>query len=120
MNDERMHIFRMLANGKITAEEADRLLRAIEESKAADSSSTPSDKPRWLRIRITEDGVEKVKLNLPLSLARMGLAFLPSTAMLQINAKGIDLERLLQADLAEAGTLIELEDEGNKIEVYVE
>lgn len=114
--NERMQILNMLSEGKITVEEANQLLRAIEQSASDDKT----DKPRWLHIRVSEDGTEKVKVNIPLSLARMGLALLPSSAMVQINAKGIDLDRLLNEDLPATGKIVDIQDGDNSVEVYVE
>lgn len=114
--NERMQILNMLSEGKITAEEANNLLRSLDSTTAPETST----KPKWLRIRIAEDGQEKVKVNLPLSLARMGLALLPDQAMVQINRKGIDLDQLLDEDLLAVGKIVDIEEGGNKVEVFVE
>ena len=113
---ERIQILNMLSEGKITAEEANNLLRSLDST----TSPEPLTKPKWLRIRIAEDGQEKVKVNLPLSLARMGLALLPDQAMVQINSKGIDLDQLLDEELLAVGKIIDIEEGGNKVEVFVE
>ena len=47
MNDERTHILQMLANGKITVDEAQTLLEAINDSKKVDESfPAPPSPPR--------------------------------------------------------------------------
>ena len=114
--NERMQILNMLSEGKITVEEANQLLRAIEEPAVDDRA----EKPRWLRVRVSEGGTEKVKVNLPLALARMALSLIPSSAMVQINAKGIDLDRLLNEDLPATGKIVDIQDGDNAVEVYVE
>lgn len=117
MHDPKIQILNMLSEGRVTPEEADQLLRALE---AAPVSPGGSKKPQWLRIRVTEDGEEKVKVNIPLALARMAIALLPARAMVQINAKGIDLERLLDEEIPAAGKLVDIRENGNTVEVYVE
>ena len=114
--NERMQILNMLSEGKITADEANTLLWALDDS----DTNGPEHTPRWLRIRVTEEGMEKVKVNLPISLARMGLALLPDAAMVQINRKGIDLDQLLDENLQAVGKIIDIEDGANKVEVFVE
>lgn len=113
--DERMKILSMLSEGRITAEEAAQLLEALSSGRSSSKA-----RPQWLRIRITENGREKVKVNIPLSLARMGIAMLPDSAMVQINAKGIDLHRLLDEELPAAGKIVDIEDGDNAVQVYVE
>jgi hypothetical protein len=113
--DERMKILNMLAEGRLSPEEAAQLLEAL-----GGRSGGPAHKPQWLRIRVAEDGREKVKVNIPLSLARMGIALLPDAAMVQINAKGIDLNRLLDEELPAAGKIVDIQDGNNSVEVFVE
>jgi hypothetical protein len=55
MNEDRRKILEMLATGKITADEADRLLAAMErgpaDSGAADAPpSSPPHKPQFPRV----------------------------------------------------------------------
>lgn len=113
--NERMRILNMLAEGKVSAEEAALLLQALDASAQA-----PKEKPRWLRIRVSEAGTEKVKVNIPLALARMGIALLPSSTMVQINAKGIDLDRLLDEELPAAGKIVDIQEGDSTVEIYVE
>ena len=62
MNEDRKQILQMLAAGQITAEEAERLMAAIEQptpvlSAAAAGPGAPGQKPKYLRIAVdTEAG----------------------------------------------------------------
>ena len=114
--DERMKILGMLSEGRLTPEEAAQLLEALG---GRDRTET-QQKPKWLRIKVTSDGREKVKVNLPFSLARMGVALIPDSAMVQINAKGIDLNRLLDEELPAVGKIVDIQDGTNTVEVFVE
>ena len=111
-----MKILGMLSEGRITPEEAAQLLEALGGKAQAETGV----KPKWLRIKVTADGREKVKINLPFSLARMGVALIPDSAMVQINAKGIDLNRLLDEELPAAGKIVDIQDGANTVEIYVE
>ena len=114
--NERMQILNMLSEGKITVEEANQLLRAIDEP----ASEETREKPRWLRVRVSEGGIEKVKVNIPLALARMALSLIPSSAMVQINDKGIVLNQLLNEELPATGKIVDIQDGDDSVEVYVE
>lgn len=114
--DDRMKILGLLSEGRITPEEAAQLLEALGGKEKTETRP----KPQWLRIKVTTDGREKVKVNLPFSLARMGVALIPDSAMVQINAKGIDLNRLLDEELPAAGKIVDIQDGKNTVEVFVE
>ena len=91
MNDESRRILEMLAQGKVTVDEADQLLRAVGETKeqAPGPSAAPEEprtgeqaKPRFLRITVHKDATpekreKNVTIRIPLSLVRGGMR-LPS------------------------------------------
>jgi len=117
MNEERRKILDMLAQGKITVEEADKLLAAVGETEtgaaaAADASGRRSWK--YLRVQVdpgpaSESG-DRVNIRVPFKLIRAGLkfaAFIPREAHDKVNRafkeKGmdIDLARITPQDLEE-------------------
>lgn len=117
MNEERARVLQMVSEGKITAEEGVRLLNALHESSG---EAVREGKPRWFRVRVTDmaTGRTRVNVTLPLSLVRaaikIGANFAPHDA---------DWNELLQAIQNDvSGKLIEAEDEdeGEKVEIYVE
>ena len=84
MSEDRRTILEMLATGRITAEEADRLLAAMEggarASGAAAASGSPSNRipPKYLRIAVDTDeegegGPTKVNIRVPMQLLRAGV-----------------------------------------------
>lgn len=87
MSDEQKRILAMVAEGKLTVDEAERLLQALgassEPSGACDESSpTPTKKPRYLRVLVSdgEGGKDNVNVRIPLQIIRAGVrlgAFLP-------------------------------------------
>jgi SepF-like predicted cell division protein (DUF552 family) len=95
MNDERKKILEMLAEGKINADEAERLISAIESAGGTDSSElkSASGSPlKYLRV-VVEPGQdsqnhEKVNIRVPLKLIRAGLklaSFIPKDAQNKVN-----------------------------------
>jgi SHOCT-like domain len=114
MSDERNRILDLLAAGKITAEEAGRLLDALD-SRAAQAVSAPAapkngsgELPKFLYVKVISTKGDNVKVKIPLSLVRAGLkltSLIPPQAMDQIDKsmaeKGmsIDLKNLKPEDL---------------------
>lgn len=128
LTEERLQILKMLENGTINAEEAAKLLAALETSdqtrpEAANGGS--QDKAaKWLRIRVTnrEGGKEKVSVNLPIGLVNVGM---------KLGTKFVpELHDLDPADISEAieaikrgasGKIVEVDDEhGEHVEIFVE
>lgn len=104
MSEERQRILGMLAEGKITAAEADTLLDAVAPAAdATDGPDTSADwpkgpsatgTPKFMYVKIisakSEDsaGGDKVDVKIPLSLLRAGLkltSLIPPQAMDQIS-----------------------------------
>ena len=104
MNEERKRILDMLAEGKITAEDAERLLLAISGEKENSTGSTvKSASPKYLRIMVepgpSSDHHDRVNIRVPLKLIRAGLkltSFIPKDAQGKVNEalheKGIDAD----------------------------
>ena len=109
MSEESRKILDMLAAGKITVDEAEKLLAAIsdqESSQMEGKQDTPSGgKPNFKYLRIlVEPGPdsekqEKVNIRIPSKLIRAGLkwaAFMPKHARSKVNEalteKGIEMD----------------------------
>ena len=119
MNEERRKILDMLAQGKITAEEAEKLLDAVGDpgsgTGAAPGTDAAGRRPwKYLRVQVdpgpkSESG-DRVNIRVPFKLIRAGLkfaAFIPREAHAKVNQafkeKGmdIDLARITPQDLEE-------------------
>ena len=122
MNEERKRILQLLAEGQITAEEAERLFEALEGERAEAELVRRKGPARLLRIRIDDPDAGQVRVNLPLALARFALKFIPKEQQQQIAEAGFDLDELLaslQSDTPE-GRLVEIEDpRGAKVLIEV-
>lgn len=67
MKEERYKILRFVEEGKIGAEEAEELIKKLEE--------TQEKERRYLRINVIENNQPIVNINVPLSLIKWGLKF---------------------------------------------
>ena len=94
MNQERLRILSLLVAGKITSEEADRLLDALElrpETPAPDEAAAKTASPaapKFLYVKVLSAAGDNVNVKIPLSLVRAGLkltSLIPAPAMEQIN-----------------------------------
>jgi polyhydroxyalkanoate synthesis regulator phasin len=120
--EDKKRIMNMVKEGKITAEEAIRLLEAMESGtpQAAPGpglayavASTPSSPKGIARmLRIVVDGEEvKLKVNLPAALAKFAANFIPPETKQQLSTQGIDLVGILdmlKGELPE-GRLLDME-----------
>src|SRR5580658_5241258 len=90
MNEDRRKILEMLASGKITADEAERLLAAMENGPAA-PTATPGRKPQFLRVQVEDEGRKgpvKVNVRVPMQLLRAGVklaSLIPPEARERVN-----------------------------------
>ncbi|MFE3455205.1 hypothetical protein ACFXJ8_40435 [Nonomuraea sp. NPDC059194] len=94
MNEQRKDILDMLAEGKITAEEAEQLLAAFEPDQppaASRSDARPKGKAKYLRVMVdtVEDGEPgRINVRVPLQLLRAGVrlaALIPPQALERVN-----------------------------------
>jgi hypothetical protein len=95
MSEDRKQILQMLAEGKVTAEEAERLIAALEAGPASGTTDRAprSGSPKYLRVMVdTEDGAAtptKVNIRVPMQLLRAGVrlsALIPAPAREKVNA----------------------------------
>ena len=106
MSENRRQILEMLSQGKITADEAERLIAAVEKEPApgvAASEMPRTDKLKYLRVLVDavdpKDGPTKVNIRVPMQLLRAGVrltSFIPPSAREKMNTamreKGIDFD----------------------------
>jgi hypothetical protein len=94
MSEERARILGLLADGKITADEAERLLDALAETPAPAPASDnghsglPEGMPKYLFVKVISAEGDNVDVKVPLALVRSGLkltSLIPPQAMDQVN-----------------------------------
>lgn len=101
MTEHRRRILQMLSECKITADEAERLIAALERAPAAGASAGEAQAPprkaaRYLRVMVDTDdpleaeGQTKVNIRVPMQLLRAGVrlsALIPPKARDEVNAR---------------------------------
>ena len=107
MNDDIRRVLDLLAQGKVTVDDADRLLRAMATDEPRRQEGTPSaDRPklRWLRIAVhkpARDGHrdKDVNIRVPIAIIKSGMrlgALIPGLAGEQVSARlrerGLDID----------------------------
>jgi hypothetical protein len=145
---ERLHILRMVEEGKISASEAATLLSALSQGVRPEPPASPpaipfsdmptgeplevpevplADRPvgagpRWLRVRVTDipTGRTKVTVNLPIGLVNWGLKVGARYAPEVRDFNFDELSQMLQAGAE--GKLVDVmdEDDGEHVEIFVD
>jgi len=148
MNEERRRILKMLADGKITADEAEELLDAVSEKNKNMETKTETEKEnnsgvdfkklKYLRILVepkeNNGRGEKVNIRIPMQLLRAGVklaSIIPGSARDKFDDKmkdkgfDFDLKNLdaksLEEIFASLGTMsIDVDDEKEKVRIFCE
>ncbi len=147
MNEDRRSILDMLAAGKITADEAERLLAALDRTSApaaaaaaAADGAYPANRPKakYLRVLVDtdedEDGPTKVNIRVPMQLLRAGVrlsSVIPPKAREEVNAamarQGIpfDVNQIRPENLEElveqlSELTVDVDQEKTKVRIFCE
>jgi hypothetical protein len=144
MNDDRRQILEMLATGRITAEEADRLLSALERDRLASAVAPEPGYPsnrgaKYLRVCVDtneegDGGPTKVNIRVPMQLLRAGVrlsSIIPPQAREEVNAamrkQGIpfDINQLKPENLEElveqlSDLTVDVDQERTKVRIFCE
>ncbi len=124
VSEERLRILTMVEEGKISPEDAARLLEALKTSEGRTKPSTGTGAtPRWLRIRITEGDGTRVNVNLPVRLVKVALKVAERYGGMDTEATEEIMAALEEAIAeGESGRIIEVVDEedGDRVEIYLE
>jgi hypothetical protein len=149
-SEERLHILKMIQEGKLTAEQGAQLIEALEESVGAAPAGVPPgslpprppnppEEPlpdagrqeaasgggrgqRWFRVRVTDVNTGKTRVNvrLPVNLVQAGLKM---GARFSPEVQGLDPDQLMQfIKSGEVGKLVDVVDDedGEHVEVFIE
>ncbi len=141
MSENRKKVLDMLAAGKLTAQEAERLLDRlaalentetepeVQELQVRAHDGQETQRPRFLRVIVESSDGDEVNVRVPLALVRAGIrlgALMPTEAREQVESKGFDLNALSEMDTDElVDALAELEvnvesSGGDEVHVFCE
>ncbi|NDJ53158.1 MAG: hypothetical protein GYB68_08760 [Chloroflexi bacterium] len=121
--EERMKILKMVSEGKINAQEAAELLKALgnqETRKDGPTYGAGANRPQMLRIRVVNSQSGKVKVNvtIPVSLVnrglKMGARFAPDFSI-------DEFEEIMESIRnGERGRVFAVEENDETFEIYIE
>ena len=141
MNEQRKDVLDMLAEGKVTAAEAEQLIAALERDQLPAVSNPeirPKGRPKYLRVVMEDaagnDEPGRINMRIPLQLLRAGVrlaALIPPRALERANTEltrsgvPIDLTQLkpdqLEALVEHLDDLtVDLDQPDAKIRIYCE
>ena len=136
MADELDDILRLVAEGRLSAEEAASIIDALDSAGAAvgvgnayigepDGPTTPdgttpgpggSGRTRALRLEVSEGGRKVVNLRVPLSLGRMALDQIPGLSIDNVSR----IREALDAGLTGPILAVDEDDDGNGVRIVLE
>jgi hypothetical protein len=137
MSAETRKVLEMLQAGQISAADAEKLLEKLDRGASAgadahegrESSASPAQKLRYLRVLVENPKSEQVNVRIPLAFLRSGmklLAVLPPRVNERLAEKGIDLSAIAalkgeELEQALRDLLVNIDGpEGNKVQVFCE
>ncbi|MFW6189202.1 MAG: SHOCT-like domain-containing protein [Planctomycetota bacterium] len=144
MGDNNRRVLNMLAEGKINAEEAARLLERLSPTEDAALTAAPAEaeadaapesqsgnKPKYLRVVVNSNNGDKVNVRVPLALIKAGIrlqALMPKEAKAELEKKGFDLDAETFAgmdmdELVEAFSDLRVDvdsSDGDEVRIYCE
>ncbi len=112
MSEETRKILEMLADGRISVEDADRLLERLKAPGTSEAGNEPDmggssetagtgkvdvGKLKYLRVTVLSADGDKVNIRVPLALVRAGVKLstvLPREVQEKLDRKGVDLSAL--------------------------
>jgi hypothetical protein len=141
MNEDRRSVLQMLADGKISPDEAERLIGALERNgpEPARGPDLPNRRaPKYLRVCVDTDepdeGPTKVNIRVPMALLRAGVrltSLVPPAARNQLNAElakngvAFDLNQLKPENLEDLvdqldELTVDVDQDRTKVRIYCE
>jgi hypothetical protein len=114
-------VLRLVADGRLTAEEAGPILDALDgpsdpaDETAADAAGLASGAPaRTLRVEVTEAGRTVINLRIPLSLGRAAISQVPGIS----EATSDRIREAIEAGVK--GSILEVDDAGDGVRISIE
>ena len=139
MNENSRRVLEMLSEGKVSVDEAERLLSLVDAEPETTTAVPPLAPPRpgaarYLRVTIDSDDDEHIDVRVPLALIKAGVklhTLLPAQAAtgintaLQDNGINVDIDNLRTEDLEQlidaiSEIEVNIQDGDDKVRVYCE
>ena len=125
-NEERLKVLKMVQEGKISADEAAKLLEALEQDASPRQQQSGGEATggagRWFRVRVTDSdsGRTRVNVRMPLGVVnagiKMGMKFAP-------ELEGVDPQEIISlVQSGEIGQIVDAydDDDDQHVEIFIE
>jgi hypothetical protein len=125
MSDDIKKILKMLEDGKISVDEAEVLIDAIQNNNSI-SKTTPRAKSIKIYVYDKVNDKKKVDITIPLALAKnflkFGLKFAPKDLKIgDQNLEGVDFDEIIRSiENGAEGTLVDVDEEDERVIIKVE
>ncbi|MDI6851906.1 MAG: hypothetical protein QMD82_08245 [bacterium] len=116
MKEEVIRILKMVEEGKLTAEQAAKLLDAMGEAL-----STPKT-GKFIKITVRDSDGDNVNITIPLGLVKFLSSFIPKDAKATLEQHEIDLNQLITTiEEGANGTIVDINSEdGDVVKISIE
>ena len=132
VDGERLRILQMLEQRQITASEAAELLAALsnrgreggrrERSRwLVDEIAPPSDRARWIRVRVTDARTGKVRTNVSVPIGMVGFGLNFARRFRNVPGVGVVDEVFEAVRSGRRGTIFDVANEGGeRVEILID
>jgi TusA-related sulfurtransferase len=134
---EKKQILMMLEDGKITAEQAEKLLKALEASdgkEAVKNEIKPAGVSEKIsvgklkgkfKVEVQSADGDNVMVTLPLMLAKLAINMMPAGKMAEIKANGVDIMQIVNniedfIDMVDEDIVNVQSADGDRVRIYIE
>ena len=108
------------ASGELKDRARIALLRISPGALQGADEKRSSSQPRLLRIQVIEGGRTTVDINIPWALASLALDAMPEADKAKMRAKGYDLDRVISELAKSRSSILEINNEGSRIRIWIE
>lgn len=128
--NEKLTILKMVEEGKITVDEASKLLQAVEDknqelalvTKANDSSERTA---KWIKIKVLDEDGTRVNVNLPIALVDVAFKIAKASDSnfdVKLGNVNVDIDAIIKMIQEGAeGKIVDIESgDGTKVEIVIE
>jgi len=133
MQSERLRILALLEQHKITAAEASELLKALGERGRdaprrpdrsrwlAEELAPPTDRARWIRVRVTDERTGRVRTNVSVPIGMVGFGLDFARRFRGVPGVGVVDEMYDAVRSGRRGTIFDVSNEGGeRVEIVID
>ncbi len=125
--NEKLTILKMVEEGKISVEEASKLLQSVEDKNQELSLVTRSTErtAKWIKIRVIDDEGTRVNVNLPIALVDVAFKIAKASDSnfdVKLGNVNVDIDAIIKMIQEGAeGKIVDVESsDGTKVEIVIE